>query len=122
MAFLEFIFSGFWIFIGFALLVNVVIEGVVELVKVITHRKKSKESTAPRMGNLIFRDECGFTAEVELVEKKQNDKGTSITFRIIKIYTTPDTIPEDELPQVGETLSVWKSLDIKRDGWWIEGL
>lgn len=66
---------------------------------------------------MIFRDECGFIAEVELVEEKRSDKGVSTTFRVLRTLATPDGIPAEELPKPGETFTAWKSHNIIRHGW-----
>lgn len=66
---------------------------------------------------MVFRDECGFIAEVELVGEKRNEQGVATTFRILKIHATPDAIPASELPKEGETFTAWKSHGIKYHGW-----
>lgn len=51
MEFLKFIFSSFWIWLGFVILIVVAGEAVTEIIKTAIHRPQQKKVTLHRVGN-----------------------------------------------------------------------
>ena len=68
---------------------------------------------------MIYRED-GWKAEVELLSTERDDKGVSMTFRIIQTLMLPRFINPEAIPKNGEVFTAWKSHNAGAYGWSVD--